>query len=105
MGNTVAQPAPNQANNVIKSATIAIPLKYLSNSCRSLELPLTKCKVELKLRWTKHFVLSAPGAANADSDDGANSNNIVFTIKETKLYAPVVTLPAKDNQKLSKLLS
>ena len=46
----MAQPAPNQANNVIKSATIAIPLKYLSNSCRSLELPLTKCKVELKLR-------------------------------------------------------
>ena len=34
-----------------------------------------------------------------------NSNNIIFPIKDTKLYVPVVTLSAKDNQKLSKLLS
>ena len=33
-----------------------------------------------------------------------NSNNIIFPIKDTKLYVPVVTLSAKDNQKLSKLL-
>ena len=30
---------------------------------------------------------------------------IIFTIKDTKLYVPVVTLSAKDNQNLSKLLS
>ena len=35
----------------------------------------------------------------------ADSSNIIFTIKYTKLYVPVVTLSAKDNQKLSKLLS
>ena len=35
----------------------------------------------------------------------ANSNNIIFTIKDTKLYVPVVTLSAKGNQKLSNLLS
>ena len=34
-----------------------------------------------------------------------SSNNIIFTIKDTKLYVPVVTLTAKDNQKLSKWLS
>ena len=34
-----------------------------------------------------------------------NANDIVFTIKDTKLYVPVVTLSARDNQKLSKLLS
>ena len=34
-----------------------------------------------------------------------NSNNIIFTNKDTKLYVPVVTLSAKDYQKLSKLLS
>ena len=34
-----------------------------------------------------------------------NANNIIFTIKDTKLYVPVVTLSARDNQKLSKLLS
>ena len=43
-------------------------------------------------------------AAGADSND-ANSNDIIFTIKDTKLYFPVVTLSAKDNQKLSKILS
>ena len=34
-----------------------------------------------------------------------NGNNIIFTIKDTKLYVPVVTLSARDNQKLSKLFS
>ena len=57
------------------------------------------CKDELKPKCTKHCVI--PGAHNAD----ANSNNIFFTIKETKLYVPVVTISAKDNLELSKLLS
>ena len=34
-----------------------------------------------------------------------DSNNIIFTIKYTKLYIRVVTTSVKDNQKLSKLLS
>ena len=45
--------------------------------------------------------MSAAGADNKD----ANCNVIIFTIKDTKLYVRVVTLSAKDNQKLSKLLS
>ena len=36
-------------------------------------------------------------------DNADNANRI--TIKGTKLYAPVVILSARDNQKLSKLLS
>ena len=76
-------------------------LKYQSYFWRSLEIPLINCKVELKLRWTKHCVLSVLGNAN----DNANADsNITFTIKDTRLYVPVVTLSAKDNQKLSKLL-
>ena len=35
----------------------------------------------------------------------ANLKNIIFTIKDTKLYVPVVTLSVKYNQKLAKLLS
>ena len=45
-----------------------------------------------------YCVLTA-GDNNAD----ANPNNIIFTIKDTKLYVPVVTLSAKDNKKLSNL--
>ena len=43
-------------------------------------------------------------ATSADNND-ANSNVIIFTIKDIKLYVPVVTLSARDNQKVSKLLS
>ena len=39
--------------------------------------------------------------ANGNNDD----NNIIFSIKDTKLYVLVVTLSTRDNQKLSKLLS
>ena len=77
-------------------------LRYLSSIRRSLELPLINCKVELKLRWTKYLVLSASGADNVNDRD---FNNFIFTMKDTKLYVPVVTLSGRDNQKLSKILS
>ena len=64
-------------------------------------MPLINCKVELKLKWTKYCVLPANGNDNND----ANSNNAIFAIKDTKLYASAVTLSAKDNQKLTKPLS
>ena len=44
--------------------------------------------------------MSAAGADNTN----ANSTNIIFIIKDVKLYVLVVTLSAKDNKKLSKLL-
>ena len=34
-----------------------------------------------------------------------DDNNVIFTIKDTKLYVPVVALSARDNRKLSKILS
>ena len=66
-----------------------------------LEIPLSNCKVELKLRWMKHCIVSSAGVEN----DNPNSNNIIFTIEDTKLFVPIVTLSPKDNQKLSRLLS
>ena len=56
-------------------------------------MPLINCKVELKLKWTRYCVLSATGADN----NNGNDNNIIFTIKGTKLYVPVVTLSARKN--------
>ena len=41
--NTVAQPATNAANEILRIATIAVPLKYLSNFWRSVEMPLINC--------------------------------------------------------------
>ena len=45
--------------------------------------------------------MSAAGADNTN----ANSSNIIFTIKDVKLYVLVVTLSAKAIKKLSKLIS
>ena len=64
-------------------------------------MPLINCKVELKLKWTKYLCLSGYGANNAN----ANSNNIIFTIKNAKLFVLVVTLSVKDNQNLSRSFS
>ena len=64
-----------------------MPLNYISDFWRSFEMPLINCKVELKLKSTKYCVLTATGAHNFDS----NSNNFIFTIKDTKLYVSVET--------------
>ena len=45
IGNTVA----DEANGILKNATSAVRLAYLSNFWRSPEMPLIKCKVELRL--------------------------------------------------------
>ena len=75
--------------------TIAAPLKYLNNFWRSLVVPLSNCKVELKLRCSDYWVLSVAGTDSAI--DNNDNNNIIFTIKDTKLYVPVGTLSARDN--------
>ena len=45
-----------------------------------------------------------PGNGN-DSVNNNKAHNIIFTMKDTKLYVTVVTLSTRNNQKLSKLLS
>ena len=55
----------------------------------------------MNLKWTKHCVLAVAGVGNAH----ANCNNIILTIKYTKIYLPVVILSTKENQELSKFLS
>ena len=64
-------------------------------------MSLIDWKTELKLKWTNYCVLYADGADNAN----ANPNNIFFTIKDTKLYAPEVTLSATDNQNYQNFLT
>ena len=86
----------NTENNGTKNGVkIAVQLKYLSNFCRSLEMPLINCKIELSLKWIENCVLTS----------SANANKAIFKITDAKLYVPIVTLSAEYNAKLSKLLS
>ena len=63
-----------------------VPLKYLSNFFRSLEMPLINCEIKLNLTLKKECVLPTGGG------------DAVFIINDTKLHAPVVTLSKEDNK-------
>ena len=69
-----------------RNVKIFVPLKYLSNFFRSLEMPLINCKIKLNLIWKKECVLSN------------QAGNAVFIINDTKLYGPVVALSKEDNK-------
>ena len=75
----------------IINVEIMVPLKYLSNFWRTLEMPLINCKVELILTWSADCVIIYTDVAN---------QNPTFTTTETNLYVPVVTLSTQDNAKL-----
>ena len=78
---------PVVADNIAKrSVKVVVPLKYLSNFFRSLEMPLINCKIKLNLIWEKECVLST------------DAGNAVFIINDTKMYVPVVTLSKEDNK-------
>ena len=66
--------ADSEENGTKNRVKIAVPLKFLSNFWRSLEMPLINCKVEISLKLIKNCILTtAPfGAdANANSADSA----------------------------------
>ena len=77
-------------NNGTKDVEIMVPLKYLSNFWRTLEMPLTNCEVNLILTWSSSCVLVATAIQN---------QNATFAITDTKLYLPVVTLSTQENTK------
>ena len=71
-----------------KDIEIIVPLKYLSNFWRTLEMPLINCEVNLILKWSKDCIIT-------NSEAGGK-----FAITETKLYVLLVTLSTQDNAKL-----
>ena len=68
-----------------------VSLEYLSNFWRTLEMPLISCEIELILTWSRNCVITYTDV---------NDQNPTFTITETNLYVPVVTLSTQDNAKL-----
>ena len=67
-----------------------VPLKYLSNFWRTREMPLINCEVELILDWSADCVIIY---------SNVNSQVPTFTITETNIQVPVVTLSTQGNVK------
>ena len=76
--------AVNDTNSSVKEAKIVVPLEYLSNFWRSLEMPLMNCKVYLELNWIEDCILSS-------ARDSAK-----FEKTDPKLHVPIVSLSTKD---------
>ena len=76
---------PDDGNE--KDVEIMVPLKYLSNFWRTLEMALINCEVNLILTWSSTCVIT--------NSNGAGT----FAITDTKLYVPVVTLSTQENTK------
>ena len=77
---------PNNGNE--KDVEIMVPLKYLSNFWRTLEMPLINCEVSLILTWSPSCVIT--------NYTGEGK----FKTTETNLYVLVVNLLTEDNEKL-----
>ena len=79
------------SNNGTKNVEITVPLKYLSNFWRTLEMSLINCEITLDLSWSANcFIVATNVAAQVTT----------FSITDTKLYVPVVTLSTQDSAKL-----
>ena len=73
------------ADSGTKDIEIMVPLKYLSNFWRILEMPLTNCDINNILSWSGKWMLSNDTKAT------------IFAITDTKLNVSVVTVSTQDN--------
>ena len=78
-------------NDGTKNVEIMVPIKYLSNFWRTIEMPLINCEVNLILKWSANCVIVSTNVAN---------QNATFAIADAKLNVPAVTLSTQDNAKL-----
>ena len=105
IGNTYDVDVGVQGYDINKNGTqeveLAIPLKYLGNFWRALNIPLISCEVFLELKWNKNCVIT-----NLEQRDigGGNRDNAptgaTLAINDCKLHVPAVTLSKDDEIKL-----
>ena len=84
----------------VKKVEIVVPLKYLSNFWRTLDMPLIHCEVSLTLTWSVNCVITSMEKRRRGRNRDKSSTNGTLKIKDTKLYVSVVTLSAQDDNKL-----
>ena len=105
IGNTYNVNAGADGYDVNKNGTqeveLAIPLKYLGNFWRALNIPLISCEVSLELKWDKNCIITS--LEQRDIGGGNRDNapiGATLSITVCKLYVPSVTLSKDDETKL-----
>ena len=98
---------PNNENKL--NAELVVPLKCLSYFCRSLDLPLINCEIELELRWERNSIITDVSRTFRTVDPNADSvvyeltsqtiTGPIFQINNANHCTPVVTLSINDNIK------
>ena len=75
----------------------------MSNFWRCLDLYLINCEIELDLTWPENCVISEisrrPDVGGDNPVNTKLTTGATFTINNTKLYVPIVTLSINDNIK------
>ena len=96
----------NANNNNILDTRVVIPLKYLSNFCRSLDLPLINCELKLDLSWPKECIISEISITPAIASNptvpamaARQATGATFQINNAKLFVSVFTLSINNNIK------
>ena len=89
--------------NGTQTIELAIPLKYLDNFWRALNMPLISCEVSLELKWNKNCVITSLKERQVDAGppvvrDGAPTG-ASLAINDCKLYIPAVNLSKDDEIK------
>ena len=72
-----------------------VPLNFLRNLWRTLEMPLINCEINLILTWSAKCVIAC---------NSAEIQETTFAITDAKLYVPVASLSIDDNAKLLRQL-
>ena len=97
----IDNPIYNVNKNGTQKVELAIPLKYLGNFWRALNIPLISCEVSLELKWDKYCIITSLeqrdiGGGNRDN----GPTGATLAINDCKLYVPTVTLSKDDEIKL-----
>ena len=92
----------NNTNNAgTKDIELAIPLKYLGNFRRALNIPLISCEVSLELKWDKNCVITSKEQRDIGGGNRDNApTGATLAITNCRLYVPEVTLSKDDEIKL-----
>ena len=104
-GNIYNVDAGAQGYDVNKNGTqeveLAIPLKYLGNFWRALNIPLISCEVSLELKWDKNCVITSLEQRDIGGGNRENApTGSTLSIPDCKLYVPALTLSKDDETKL-----